>query len=75
MSETDIVRIGAHSSFSLSSRIVAVLVENEMGDMPVGACEEFELSVRNFHKELAWRLRKEGEFALIGGLLHQLSVF
>jgi hypothetical protein len=61
--------------FSLAPCVVAVLVKNQVGDLPGFRREEPQLGVHNLHEELALRLGKEREFALIGRLLHQLPIF
>ena len=53
---------------------MAILVKNQVRDLPCFRREELQLRVHNFHEELALRFGKEREFSLIGGLRHQLPI-
>jgi hypothetical protein len=47
---------------SFTSPVLAILVKNQMGDLPIVSFEKLELGVDNFHEELVLRLRKKWEF-------------
>ena len=67
-------RYSAALLLSLAPHVAAILVKNEVRDLR-GVCrEELQLGVHDFREELALRLRKERDFALMGRLRHQLPI-
>jgi hypothetical protein len=44
----DIVRCGAHLLFSFAARVVAILVKNQVGDLPIRPSEELQLGIHDF---------------------------
>lgn len=49
----DIVPCAAHLLFSSSAHVVAILVQNPVGDLASRAPEEFHLCIEDFREELA----------------------
>jgi len=46
--EVDIVQRDEHLLFSLSACVAAILVKNQVRDLPVRSFDELQLSIRNF---------------------------
>jgi hypothetical protein len=51
--------------FSLPAHVVAILVKNQVGHLPIRLSEKLQLSIHDFQEELALRFGKDREFALI----------
>jgi hypothetical protein len=57
----DIVPCSAHLWFSLPAHVVAILVQNQVGDLASRIPEEFHLGIEDFREELALRFRERSE--------------